>query len=370
MVPLPPISTPIIRRTQVLKTHSTITLRNIVNMQVSLHLNIFLKFVKDKGAAPLDNRRQNNGSNWVPGPNQGTIPDIKFSYFSQFHQYVEGLPPHGSHGDQFQASAFQPQMGLGGPPGPHMSEIDAYIHQMGQQMRPDLGRSAFPQARSMTPGNYFPQARSMTPGNYVTQARSMTPGNYVPQAANSFSSRNAEGSDSIYTDMANLSLNDSQHQIPTHLSSTTSDHQVGPNPSDEMGSSPFPSTSHLKNPHYNTVQQGSQINPTLSPRMNESNMVNPLTHPTEYRNNSSRSSSSASESTSPFNSPPPSISVDPNFDLTRQDHSMHPSRINMNSFNEQNHTLRDSYNDNSLVDTTGRYSRNVLFHDMLIMIGR
>ena len=258
-------------------------------------------------------------------------------------------------------------MGLGGPPGPHMSEIDAYIHQM-RQMRPDLGRSAFLQ-RSMSPGNYVPQARSMTPGNYVPQARSMTPGNYVPQAANSFSSRNAEGSDTIYTDMANLSLNDSQHQIPTHLSPTTSDHQVGPNPNDEMGSSPFPSTSHLKSPHYNTVQQGSQINPTLSPRMNESNMVNPLTHPTEYRNNSSRSSS-ASESTSPSNSPPPSISVDPNFDLTRQDHSVHPSRINMNSFNEQNHTLRDSYNDNSLVDTTGRYSRNVLFHDMLIMIGR
>ena len=148
---------------------------------------------------------------------------------------------------------------------------------MGQQMRPDLGRSAFP-------------PRSMT----------LAPGNYVPQVANSSSSRNL---DSMYTDMAHLSLNDSQHQIPTHLS-PTSDHQVGPNPTDQMGSSAYPSTSYLRSPHYSTVPQGSQINPTLAPRMNESrsDMVNRhgLAVPTEtrpYRNNSSRPSSFASEST-------------------------------------------------------------------------
>ena len=192
---------------------------------------------------------------------------------------------------------------------------------MGQQRRPDLGRPAFPQARSMTAGNYVPQARSMTSGNYVPQARSMTAGNYVPQVANSSSSRNFEGSDPIYLDMANLSLNDYQNQIPTHLS-PTSDRQVGLNPTDQMGSSAYPSTSDMRSPHYNTVQQGSHG----------------LTLPT----------------------------VDPNSDRTREDRSVH--RTNINSFNENNDTVRDSYNDNSLVDTTGRYSGhgNVLFHDIPI----
>ena len=169
-------------------------------------------------------------------------------------------------------------MGLGGPPGPHMSEIDAYIYQMGQQMRPGHGR---------------------------TQARSMTlAGNYVPHVA-------------------------------------------------------YPSSSY---------------NPTSGPRMNESrsDMVNHhgLTLPTEYRSNSStgRPSSLASELTSSFISPPgPSFSVDPNSDRTREDRSVH--RTNIGSFNENNDTVRGSYNDNSLADTTGRYSGhgNVLFHDILIV---
>ena len=107
--------------------------------------------------------------------------------------------------------------------------------------------------------------------------------------------------------------------------------------------------------------------------MNESrsDMVNRhgLTVPTDtrpYRNNSSRPSSLASESTSSFISPP-SIRVDPNSDRTREDRSVH--RTNIDSFNENNDTVRDSYNDNSLVDTTGRHSGhgNVLFHDILIV---
>ena len=267
--------------------------------------------------------------------------------FYNLHHYVEGLPPinepHGSHGDQFQTSAFQQQMWLGGP-GPHMSEIDASIH----QMRPNLGRSAFPQTRSMSDGSY------------------------IPQVANPFSSRNFEGSDSMYTDMANRSLNDSQNQIPTHLNPTY-DHQVDLNPTDQMGSSAYPSpplTSYMRSPHYNTVQQGSQINPTSVPYMNESrsDMVNRhgLTVSTDarlYKNNSSWPSSLASESTSSFS--PSSISVEPNF--TRKDRRVH--RTNIGSFNENNNTVRDSYNDNSLADTTGRYSGhgNVLFHDIPIV---
>ena len=327
----------IILRVDLLNAHNPIT----VSKQVSLHPNLFLKFVK------IILTVEGRITNLLVIGCQDLIKvqfQILCFIFYIFHHYVEGLPPingpRGIHGNQFQPSTFQPQMGLGGPPGPHMSEIDAYIHQMGQQMRPDLGRSAFP-------------PRSMT----------LAPGNYVP--ANSSSSRNL---DSMYTDMAHLSLNDSQHQIPTHLS-PTSDHQAGLNPTDQMGSSAYPSTSYLRSPHYSTVQQGSQINPTSVPYMNESrsDMVNRhgLTVPTDtrpYRNNSSRPSSLASESTSSFISPP-SIRVDPNSDRTREDRSVH--RTNIDSFNESNDTVRDSYNDNSLVDTTGRYygHGNVLFYN-------
>ena len=287
----------------------------------------------------------------MPGPNQGTIPNIRFSLLNFYH-YVEGPPPtSGTYGSgQFQVRAqhpFQPpQMGVGGPPGPYTSVIGANIHQMGPQMGQDLEnqvKSALSHAQSMT-------------------AAAMNGGNHAPQAANSSSSRNVEEGDSMNTDMANLSLNDSRPQIPIHFSPPTSDHQVGLNPADQMGSS-IPSTSYLR-PYLNAVQEGSHVNPNLAPHMNESDKDNHLAFPTEirpYGSNINRPPPPASESTSPFNFSP-SFSVGPNSNLMRQDHSVH--RTNIGSFNENNDTVRDSYNDNSLVDTTGRHSGNVLFHDV------
>ena len=259
--------------------------------------------------------------------------------FLHFHHYVEGPPPtsgpHGSSQAPVQFPFQLSQMGIGGPPGSHMSVIGGNIQQMGPQMGQDIE-------------NHLKSTFSL--------AQSMAAGKYTPQAANSSSSRNVEGSDSINTDMANLSLNDSQHRMPTHP--PTSDRQVGLNPTDQMGSSAIPPTSYLS-PYYNGVQQGSHFNSSLATGMNESDMVNRLTVPTEtrpYGNNSNRHPPPASESTSPFNFLP-SFSVDPNSNLTRQDHSVH--RTNIGSFNENNDTVRDSYNDNSLVDTTGRHFGNV-----------
>ena len=245
-------------------------------------------------------------------------------------------------------------MGFGGPPGPHMSVIDANIHQMGQQMGQDLEKqvkSAISLAQSMT-------------------GATISGGNYAPQAANSSSLRNVEGSNSMYSHMSNLSLNDSQPEIPTHLSPPTSDRQVGLETTVQMGSS-IPSTSYLS-PYYNAVQQDSRFNPTLTPHwnVNESDMDNFLTLPTEtrpYGNNSNRPPPPASESTYPFNFPS-SFSVGPNSNLTKQVRSVH--RTNINSFNEQDFAVRDSYNDNSLVVSTGRHFGNVLFHDMPNVIGR
>ena len=42
-------------------------------------------------------------------------------------------------------------------------------------------------------------------------------------------------------------------------------------------------------------------------------------------------------------------------------------RTNIDFLNGNNDTVRDSFNDNSLVDTTERHSGNVLFHDVPIV---
>jgi len=155
------------------------------------------------------------------------------------------------------------------------------------------------------------------------------------------------------TGMANLSLNDFQPQIPTHLSPPTSfsDRQVGLNPTDQIGSS----TSNLS-PYNSAVQPGSHFNSSLARRMNEPDMVNLFSPPTETRpsngNNPNRPPPPPA-STSPFNFQP-LLSVGPNSNLNTHDGSVH--HTNINSFNENNNTLRDSFNDNSLVDSTGKHS--------------
>ena len=297
---------------------------------------------EDKGGAHPDNRRRNNGPKWMPGANQGTIPNIRFSLL-HFHHYVQGFPStNGPYGDQFQAPVHTPspfqsqQMGFGGPPGSHMSVIDPNIQQMDQHMRLDFEKwlkSTIFQTQSMAAG--------------------ISGGNYDPQAAYSSLSRNVEGTDSMSTGMANLSLNDYQPRIPTHHSPPTSfssDHQK---PIDQMGTS-IPFSSNLS-PHNNAVQQGSHFNPSLAPRMNEPDMANRLSLPTEtrpYGNNPNGPPPPAS--TSPFNFQP-SFSVGPNYNLNIQDRSS-VHHVNKDSFNEHNTTVRDSFNDNSLVDTTGKHS--------------
>jgi len=82
--------------------------------------------------------------------------------------------------------------------------------------------------------------------------------------------------------------------------------------------------------------------------MNEPDMAN-----LSALNNPNRPPPPASESTSPFNFAP-SFSVGPNSNFNRQDHSVH--RTNINSFNEDDKTVRDSFNDNSLVDSTGKHA--------------
>lgn len=274
----------------------------------------------------------------MSGFNQGTFPNIRFLLL-RFHHYVEGLPAtSGLHGSgQFSAPGqgpFHPQqMGVGGPPGSHMSVINPNIQHMGH-MGQDFGKwieSTISQTQSMAAG--------ISGGN---------------QAANASSSRNVEGNDSMNNGMANLSLNNSQPQIPTHLSSPTSfasGRQVGLKPTDQMGSL-NPSTSYTS-PYNIAAQQGSQFNPSLGPRMNEPNMPNLLSPPTEtrsYGNNLNRPPPPTSTSPSNFQ---PSFSVGPDSNLTIEDRSV--NHTNMGSFNENNNTVRDSHNDNSLVDTTGKH---------------
>ena len=217
-------------------------------------------------------------------------------------------------------------MGVGGPPGPHMSMRDANIQQMDENMGQNVERlvkSTFSQAQSMVAGY------SAAGGNYDRRRRG--------QAAYSSSSRNVEGSDSVNTRMANLSLNDIQPQTPTHRSPPTSssDPQIGPKSTDQMGSS-NPSTSNMS-PYNNNFL----FRPTETPPYGN----NPNKHPPPG-------------STSPFNFPP-SSSGGPNFnthygDVTQHDHSVH--HTNIDSFNEYNNTLQDSFNDNSFVNITEKRS--------------
>ena len=284
----------------------------------------------------------------MPGANQGTIPNIRFSLL-HFHLYVQGLPStNGPYGGQFQAPVHTPfqsqQMGFGSPPGPHMPVIDPNIQQMDQNM-----------------GQDFAKWLKLTVSQTQSMATGISGGNYGPQAANSSPSHNVEGRDSMSTGMANLSLNDYQPQIPTHLSPPTSFSSDRQKPIDQMNTS-NPSTSNFS-PYNNDVQQGSYFHPSLTPRMNEPDMANFLSPRTEarpYGSNPNRPPPPAS--TSPFNFQP-SFNVGPDSNFIKQDRSVH--RMNMNSFNEHNNTLRDSFNDNSLVDTTGKHS--CMFSSMICL---
>lgn len=253
-----------------------------------------------------------------------------------------------------------PQMWVGSPPGPHVSVNAANIQQMDQHS-----------------GQAFENWLKSTISQTKSMAAGISAGNY-PQAAYASSSHNVEKSDSMNAGMANLSLNDLQPQVPTHSSpptSLSSGRQIGLSLTDQMGSS-NPSTSNLS-PYNNAVQQGSHFNPSMAPRMNEPNtMLSPFPLPTEtrpYGSNPNRPPPPAS--TSPFN-PPPSFSGGPtwksniydgNGNLKIDDHSTH--RTNIDSFNERNNTVRDSFNDNSLVDSTGKHYGMFYSIDMPIVIG-
>ena len=243
-------------------------------------------------------------------------------------------------------------MGVGGLPGPHTSVNGANIQQLDQQM----GRS-FDEWLKFT----LSQTQSMAAGN--------SGGNYDPQTAYSSSSHNAEGIDPMNTGMANLSLNDFQPQVPPHLSPPASfsraksDPQIGLKATDQMGSRNS-STSNLS-PYNNIVRQASHSNPSLAPHLNESSFHSLPTETPPYGNN--LNSPPRPASTSPFNFPPSSSGgLDFNTycgNLTKQDHGVY--HTNIDSFNVHNNTVKDSFNDNSLVDFTGKHSG--MFYSMICL---
>ena len=283
----------------------------------------------------------------MPGPGPGAFPSTSRPYGSgQFNTPV-----------QVPFAAFPQQMGVGRPPGPHMSVSGANM----QQMDEDMGRN-FEKWLMST----ISHAQSMAAGNSGR--------NYDPQAAYSSPSPNVEGSDSMNTRMANLSVNDLPLQIPTRVSPPTSfssDPQFGLKRTDQMSSS-NPSTSNLS-PYNKVVLQGSRSNPTppVAPHMNERDTASFLSLPAEtppYGNNPNKPPPGPPPaSTSPFNFPP-SSSGGPNFniyygDLTKQDHGVH--HTNIDSFNEHNNTLQDSFNDNSFVGPPGK--RSGMFCSMMCL---
>jgi hypothetical protein len=236
-------------------------------------------------------------------------------------------------------AAFSQQMGFGGPSVPRMSAIGANIQQMdahmGQKLE-NLLNTTFSQTL---------QAKSMAAG--------ISGGGYDPQAAHSSSSRNVDGRDSMNTGMANLSLNEFQPHP-----SQPSDRQTGLKLTDQMGSS-NPSTGNL------SPQQGSYYNPSQVPHMNKPDIMASLLPTPPFGNNPNRPQPA---STIPF-SILPSYSGGPyshvhDGNLTTGDHSVH--RANIDSFNEDNNTFRDSYNNNSFSDFTGKHSGG-MFYSMICL---
>lgn len=236
-----------------------------------------------------------------------------------------------------------------GGSGPHTSVNSAHI----QSMDPHMQRN-FEKLLKFT----LSQTQSMVAGNAGA--------NYNPTAAYS-SLPNDGGDDSMNTGMANLSLDDSiispmvssNPQTSPHLSPpptfsrTKSDPQIGQKTTspNQMGTT---STANLS-PYSNAVQQGSYSNPSLAPHMNEPGMVNFLSLPPEsqqYGNNQNR--------------PPPVSTSSCNFrggptfntihgDLTKHDHREY--QTNIDSFNQHNNTIQDSFNDNSYnVNSAGKPS--------------
>ena len=273
----------------------------------------------------------------MPAADQGTIPNITFSLLHFFHHYVEVSPsihPSDRFNVPLQAPflpTFPHQMGAGGP---HTSVTNPNIQPLGQQMGQEFGRwlnSTISQAQSKAQS----QAQSMAAGT--------SGGNPDPQAAY----RNVD--DSMNKGMANLSLSDHHPQISTDLAPPTllSDRQVSLRPN-QVGSSNL-SPGNL-GPYNGSVQQGSHLASSLAQRMNEPEMISafsPQTDPRPSRRNNQNSPPPAST----FQ---PSLNVGQNSNFTKNDRSVH--RLNIDSHNEHNNTLRDSYNNNSLFDSTGRHS--------------
>ena len=210
-------------------------------------------------------------------------------------------PPQYPSTVPFQAP-FPQQMGFGGPPDPHMSAHGTNIQHLNQQMR-----WYYEQCLQST----IPQTQSGNGG-----------GNYGPQTAYSSTSCNA---DSMNTGMANLSLNDFRPQVPAHPSPPTSfssDLQIDPKPTNQTGS----------NPATSAVQQGSLSNPSPAPHMKERDMIDSHSPPTK----------NPPHDINP-NRPPPPASTSP---------SDFPSSSSSGpSFNGQ-----DSLNGNSFVDPAGKPS--------------
>ena len=187
-------------------------------------------------------------------------------------------------------------MGVGGPPGSHISANNANIQYMNQYLH-------WCQEQWLL--SMISQTQSMVAGN--------SGGNYGPQIAYS-SSRNA---DSVNTGMANLAVNDFRPQVPASPpTSFSSEPQIGLNPSTSA------------------VQQGSHSNPSPALHMNDQDMVDshspPITNP--HGINPNRPLPPTSTSPSDF---PPSSSSGPSF------HAYYG---------------QDSSNGNSFVDPTGERS--------------
>ncbi|KAF8816162.1 hypothetical protein BYT27DRAFT_6466291 [Phlegmacium glaucopus] len=309
---------------------------NVKNTNVKDVFNDYSRNYYDGPAPPTKPRRRQNPSIYEeeeedPQSNsRSTGNGAWFNGSPQVH-FQGGFPQH---------------MRNGMSSGPFISVDSPLIQHMDPKMRRD-----FEKLMNYTKLQTMPDAPGNSEGNDESDDDGQDSSSY-----------NMEEKESITPRMAKLSVNDHMPSpvylsSPPILSTNKSDPQIALQPAAHEANHPMgsPSSSHLS-PSNNALHH-SHSSPSMAPHMREPAMVQFLSQPTAaHPVDNNVPNNPSSESTSGFNFPP-SSSGGPIFrtihgNMTKYDDTVH--QTNLNSFNTEHNTIKDSFNDNSVVQSSGK----------------
>ncbi|KAF8816183.1 hypothetical protein BYT27DRAFT_6466950 [Phlegmacium glaucopus] len=336
---------------------------NIRNIDVNDAFNNNSRTYYHGPAPPTDQRHPQRPSIYEEGTIINTVSLLHFTIMSLAEEEdVQSNSRSTGNGAWFNGSAqvhfqggFPQHMRNGMSSGPLMSVDSPLIQHMDPKMRRD-----FEKLMQYTKLQTEPSAPRNIEGNDESDDDDQDS-----------SSHNMEEEKSITPRMANLSMNDHMpsstlnNESPIHLSAlptfstNKSDPQIALQPTTPEVNHPMGSTSSPHLSPYNGALQHSHSNPSMAPHMKESAMVQFLSQPTTAQPVDDNGSNVPNipppvSASSGFNFPPSSsggpIFRTINGNLTKYDDSFH--QTNLNSFNTEHNTFTDSFNDNSVVQSS------------------